>query len=155
MGSHYQGTKTEIRALSAFITLIRASESVSAHLARHLDADSLTGSQFGLLETLYHLGPMNQTELAKKLLKSSGNITLVVDNLEKQQLAQRERMSNDRRCIIVSLTKKGQLLIRNIFPRYVSSIVKKMSTLTLKEQETLRALCRRLGNGNTQMQKKN
>ena len=46
---------------------------------------------------LLHLGPMHQRELGRKLLKSSGNITLVVDNLEKRGLVRREREREDRR----------------------------------------------------------
>jgi len=154
MGTHYQGTKTEVRALNGFITLLRAAESVSSRLARRLDTDQLTGSQFGILETLWHLGPMQQSELGKKLLKSSGNITLVVDNLQKQQLVQRERMRDDRRRITVSLTEKGQQLISDIFPRYVAYIVEEMRTLTAAEQDVLRTLCRRLGHQDVKAQKK-
>ena len=42
----------------------------------------MTVSQFGVLEALHHLGPLRQGEISAKLLRSGGNITLVVDNLE-------------------------------------------------------------------------
>ncbi|KJH73172.1 MarR family winged helix-turn-helix transcriptional regulator [Aliterella atlantica] len=145
MGTRYLGTKEEISALDAYIKLVRAAESVSTRLHRHLDAHKLTVTQFGVLEALYHLGSMYQRELAEKLLKSGGNITLVIDNLEKRQLVKRDREVGDRRCISVSLTDTGKQLITEVFPTHVAAVVKEMSILTLTEQAELGRLCRRLG----------
>src|SRR5688572_23137625 len=111
MPTHYRGTPQEILALDTFIKLSRAIESVSSRLHQGGTFDGLTGSQFGVLETLYHLGPLCLGEISAKLLKSGGNITLVIDNLEKQGLVQRVRDPDDRRMINVSLTDKGEALI--------------------------------------------
>ena len=145
MGTHYKGKKNEIRALNAYINLIRAAESVTSRLSRFLHANELTTSQLGVLEVLLHLGPLSQRELGNKLLKSGGNITLVIDNLEKRGLVKRNRQEEDRRFITVHLTKQGQQLISKFFPTHVSAIVNEMSTLTDSEQEELRRLCRKLG----------
>lgn len=145
MGTQYQGTKDEVRALNTYIKLVRATDSVSSRIHRHLDASNLTITQFGVLEALLHLGPLYQRDLAFKLLKSGGNITLVIDNLEKRELVKRDRETQDRRCIKVSLTEKGQQLISQIFPYHVAAIMDEMSILTPSEQEELARLCRRLG----------
>ncbi|MGL5805522.1 MAG: MarR family winged helix-turn-helix transcriptional regulator [Xenococcaceae cyanobacterium] len=145
MGTHYSGTETEVRALNAFIKLIRAAESVSGRVNRHLDEVNLTVSQFGVLEALLHLGPMCQKDLAQRLLKTGGNLTLVIDNLEKRQLVKRERDSSDRRQIYVHLTRSGEELINNIFPRHVAAVVKDLKILNPLEQEQLDRLCRKLG----------
>lgn len=145
MGTHYKGKKNEIRALNAYINLIRGAESVTLRLNRFLNANELTTSQLGVLEALLHLGPLSQRELGNKLLKSGGNITLVIDNLEKRGLVKRNRQEEDRRFITVHLTKQGQRLISKFFPTHVSAIVGEMSTLTDSEQEELRRLCRKLG----------
>jgi MarR family 2-MHQ and catechol resistance regulon transcriptional repressor len=145
MGTRYCGTEDEVRALNAYIKLIRATDSVSTRIHRHLDAANLTVTQFGVLEALFHLGPLYQRDLAEKLLKSGGNITLVIDNLEKRDLVKRDRVAEDRRCIKVCLTEKGQQLISQIFPSHVAVVVKEMSILTASEQEELGRLCRRLG----------
>ena len=145
MPVRYRGTEQEVRALDAFVKLMRASESVNARLMRRLDAAGLTVSQFGALEALHHLGPMYQRELGAKLLKSTGNITMVVDNLEKRGLARRERDAEDRRYITVHLTDAGRELIEQIFPGHVEAIVKEMGVLNPEEQELLGRLCRRLG----------
>lgn len=145
MGTRYPGTKEEIRALDAYIKLSRAAESVSARIHRHLEAEQLTATQFGVLEALLHLGSLSQRELAQKLLRSGGNITLVIDNLEKRQLVKRMRAPKDRRVVSVCLSEKGEQLISEIFARHVAVVVDEMSILTETEQEELSYLCRRLG----------
>ena len=85
MPTHYQGCPYSVRALDAFIELVRASGSVVARTSRHLATEGLTVGQFGILETLWHLGPLHQCELAKKHLQSGGNVTMIVDNLGKSR----------------------------------------------------------------------
>lgn len=145
MGTRYSGTTAEITALNAYIKLVRATESLTHRLHQHLETHKLTVTQFGVLEALFHLGSMHQKEIAEKLLKSGGNITLVIDNLEKRQLVQRDRQVEDRRCISVSLTPTGKQLISDIFPAHVEAIVQQMKILSLEEQTELGRLCKRLG----------
>lgn len=101
-------------------------------------------SQFGVLEALYHVGLLNQSELGKKLLKTSGNITIVVDNLEKRALLKRVRSPEDRRSVNVTLTKDGSKFIENIFPQYLRLIMDEFEVLSAREQEALRLICRKL-----------
>ena len=143
--TQYKGAKDEVRALSAFVKLVRAAESVSARIHRHLADAGLSVSQFGVLEAIYHLGPLSQSEIAKKVLKSTGNITLVIDNLEKRDLVMRERQEEDRRYYAVRLTTKGRKLISGTFPRHAAKIVEEMGALSNAEQEALGDLCRKLG----------
>ncbi|HMQ51367.1 MAG TPA: MarR family transcriptional regulator [Anaerolineae bacterium] len=145
MGTHYKGSAQEIRALDAYIKLYRAAEAVSTRINRHLQDVNLTVSQFGVLEALYHLGPLHQNELAEKILKSGGNMTLVIDNLVKRDLVERVRDQEDRRFVTVHLTETGRDLIRRIFPRHVSIVVRAFSGLTLDEQAQLESLCRKVG----------
>lgn len=145
MGSHYPGTEGEVRALNAYIKLLRAAESLNARISQKVAAHRLTLSQFGVLETLCHLGPLSQCKLGEKLLKSSGNITMVVDNLEKLGLVERRRDSGDRRVVTVYLTAEGRALIERIFPEHVAVIVEEMGVLDGREQEQLGQLCRKVG----------
>ncbi|MEO1441245.1 MAG: MarR family transcriptional regulator, partial [Chloroflexota bacterium] len=78
MGTRYKGTSEEIRALNTYIKLQRASESVIQRTTDHLSDYNLTLSQFSALEALYHLGTLSQVDVARKLLKSTGNITTVL-----------------------------------------------------------------------------
>ncbi|QEM70194.1 MarR family transcriptional regulator [Geobacter sp. FeAm09] len=108
-------------------------------------AADLTISQFGVLEALLHKGPLCQRDIAAKILKSTGNITLVIDNLEKRALVRRERTSEDRRYLTIQLTDQGLGLIREVFARVEAAIVAEMKALTNDEQEALGILCKKLG----------
>jgi len=152
MPTHFEGPDCQVLALDTMIKLTRATNTLMARLARRSTYGELTESQFGTLETLYHLGPMSQTEICGKLLKSSGNTTLVVDNLEKHGLVQRQRDENDRRVVMVQLTEAGRELIAAVFPAHAAAVSEEMSVLTAEEQHQLGKLCRKLGKALEQRQ---
>lgn len=145
MPTHYMGTLEEQRALDAYIKLQRAAETVLTHTTAHLATHDLTVSQFGVLEALYHLGTLSQRALATKLLKSTGNISIVLKNMEKRGLIARARHPGDTRTMDVCLTETGRTLVASIFDRHVSGIVAEMSALSVEEQDELARLCRKLG----------
>lgn len=144
MGTRHRGPIDEINALNAFIKLQRASESVSTRVHSVLP-DGLTITQFGVLESLHHIGPLCQGELAEKLLRSGGNLTLVVDNLEKAGYVARERDPADRRFVVVKLTEKGTKFIAEIFPRIVANVTREMKVLSSTELFDLGRLCKKIG----------
>lgn len=145
MGTHYVGTTDEELTLDAFIKLMRASESVNSRLNRHLAEADLTVSQFGVMEALHHLGPLNQKALGEKLLKSGGNITMVIDNLEKCGHVRRQRDPEDRRSVLIHLTDKGKRFIKSFFPKHLKEIKKEFSVLSRQEKEDLARICKKLG----------
>lgn len=145
MPTNYQGNPEQVRALNTFIKLTRATDSLLNRLGSRGTQGELSPTQFGVLEVLYHLGMMCQSELGSKLLKSSGNITLVIDNLEKRELVRRMRDENDRRMVQVMLTEQGHELITQLLPGHVQAIVEEMQALEPHEQEELGRLCRKLG----------
>ncbi len=146
MGTHHRGTDDEVRALDAYIKLLRAAESVASRLSPQWTDAGLTVSQFGALEALWHLGPMCQADLGKKLLKSGGNITMVVVNLERRGLVRRTRDNPaDRRIVNVYLTDEGRALIAGLWPGHVAAIHADLAVLTPDEQVELARLCRKLG----------
>ena len=147
MPTHFTGTPEEVLALDTFIKLTRASNSVLARIAHHGTHSDLSVSQFGTLESLYHLGTMSQTEICGKLLKSGGNTTLVIDNLEKRGLVQRRRDPDDRRVVMVELTEAGRDLISAIFPRHAQVVAAEMAVLAPEELQQLGDLCKKLGKG--------
>jgi|SRR5271170_4319007 len=136
------------RALSAYLALVRASESVVALLRRQLMSFDLTMSQFQALEALLHLGPMNQRALGEKLFSSESNMTVVTGNLVARGLVTRQGHEKDRRKVMVHLTPEGQKLIAKVFPKHVRVVRAQMSALNTREQDTLRRLCKKLGHGN-------
>jgi MarR family 2-MHQ and catechol resistance regulon transcriptional repressor len=146
MGTRHQGSKAETVALDAYLKLIRAADSVTARAHVALP-DHLTLTQFGALEALYHLGPLFQSELASKLLKSGGNLTLVVKNLERDGLVSRTRETGDRRFIKIELTPKGRRFIGALFPKIAACLTREFSILSARDQLALARICKRLGRG--------
>jgi MarR family 2-MHQ and catechol resistance regulon transcriptional repressor len=145
MGTHYSGSKKEATALDAYIKLIRATEELKWRINSTLSKYGLTERQFAVMEALHYCGPLFQRDLAEKLQKTGGNITLVIDNLEKQSLVKREKNKNDRRFYSILLTKKGRNLVEKMLPECQNMVVQEMSILSLDEQKELGRICKLLG----------
>lgn len=149
MPTHFRGDPQTVLALDTFIKFTRAASALENRLFARGTLAHLTPSQFGVLEALYHLGPLCQGVLSSKLLKSTGNMTLVLDNLEKRSLIRRDRDPQDRRMVTISLTPAGHDLIQELFPLQAQAIAQELAVLTAEEQRSLSDLCRKLGKGQT------
>jgi MarR family 2-MHQ and catechol resistance regulon transcriptional repressor len=115
--------------------------------AENIRMFGLTQPQFGVIESLGHLGPLTLGELSRKELSSCGNTTVVVDNLERDGLVLRKPCPRDRRVVYVELTPRGQKLFRNTFLKHASFIAELASVLTEEEQVELSRLLKKLGVG--------
>ncbi|BDP41855.1 MarR family transcriptional regulator [Deinococcus aetherius] len=145
MPTRYSGSAEERAALDAYIKLWRAAHAVEMAANRHLGDHGLTISQFGVIEALYHLGPLSQRQLAEKILRSSGNLTMVIDNLERDGLVRRERDLQDRRVMNVFLTDSGEALVDRVLPAHVRGIRRVFQVLDPAEMAQLTELTRKLG----------
>lgn len=144
----FTGSKKHQLALNTFVKLVRSTNSVCNDVHNHFLGE-LTVSQFGILEALYHLGPMAQKELAEKILKSPGNITTIINNLEKNALVRREVKNDDKRYYTIHMTLKGRSTIERIFPAHADIVLKRISVLTETEQHALGRLLKKLSTGKT------
>lgn len=142
-------SEEEHRALRLWIALARSTSSFTKVVAARVAAYRLTLPQFGVLEALYHLGPLPLGELAEKLLVTGGNVTYVMDRLEDQGLVVRSRCEDDRRVIRAELTPAGHRLVEDVFPGHATFIAELAGVLTPGEQEELRTLLKKLGKGVT------
>ena len=147
MGTRFEGTEDERAALDAYIRFQRASETLHAQVQSELAEYGLTTSQFAAMEAVFHLGPLCLKDIGTKILKSGGNMTLVIDNLEKAGYVRRARSTTDRRQVLVHLTDEGRRKMAEIFPRHVTNIQTLLGVLTREERAALGALSRKLGLG--------
>jgi MarR family 2-MHQ and catechol resistance regulon transcriptional repressor len=85
MPTHFQGDPKVVLALDTFIKFTRAASALENRLVHHNILGEITLSQFGVLETLYHLGPLCQGAISNKLLKSLQHHP-GIDNLERHGL---------------------------------------------------------------------
>jgi MarR family 2-MHQ and catechol resistance regulon transcriptional repressor len=137
--------KKKQTAIKTYLKLLRAAESIRARVFAKMSEFNLSESQIGVLEALFSLGPLNQKQLATKLLKSGGNITMVVDNLEKMGLVIRKRGKPDRRFFTIHLTENGKEKIKEIFPVFANAISEEMKILSGSEQAELQKLTKAVG----------
>jgi MarR family 2-MHQ and catechol resistance regulon transcriptional repressor len=145
MGTKYKGTKKEINTLNSFIKLTRAADSVRSRISSIINTNEITESQFYVLDSLYHSGPLTQKDIGEKVFRSGGNITLVIDNLEKQDYVKRVRGKEDRRYFTIHLTKGGKSLMDKIFPDFLSAIKEELGVLGEGEHKQLQELCKKIG----------
>lgn len=123
--------------VEAYVKLIRTAEALHAQVSRGLASENLTASQFSALKALRYNGTMPQKAIASYLLKTAGNVTLVLDNLEKRGLITRKRQTDDRRIVDVDLTKSGRDTFDRLYPSHVARIESAMSPLDAAEIDRL------------------
>lgn len=145
MATRYEGSEREGRALDLFIKLNRATASVGRQVHAGLREHGITDIQFGVLDTIQHLGPLPISTLADKNLCSQNSLSSVIDTMERNGLVSRQRGTEDRRVVQVDLTESGRNLYREIWPDHLGRIVAASDGLSLEEIATLDALLRRLG----------
>lgn len=146
MPTAYQGSAAEVAALNAFIVLSRATEALQ-RAAWELAPlpEGITATQFGVMEALYHRGSLCQSELARKILKSKGNITMVVHNLERRELVNRRVNPADARELRVDLTPAGRDLMAGYFPRLAAAFARVCSGVEPDQLRVAIAIVRELG----------
>jgi MarR family 2-MHQ and catechol resistance regulon transcriptional repressor len=141
--------KDTATALETWVVLARAYLAIYEHVAADVARHDLTASEFGILEALFHKGPLLLGDLQKKILVTSGGITYLVNRLIAKGLVTRETFPGDKRSRFAVLTPDGSALIKRIFPGHAKRIAKAMSALSPREQKQLAAMMRTLGKGAT------
>jgi MarR family 2-MHQ and catechol resistance regulon transcriptional repressor len=142
--THSYGEKANL-ALDMWVKLARASSTFGKCTSGNIRSFGLTEPQFSVLECLGHVGPVTLGELSRKQLTSGGNITCVVDNLEKEGLVERAPSADDRRAVLARLTPKGQRLFDEVFAQHARFVEETASVLSEPELKTLAALLKKLG----------
>jgi len=132
-------------SLDLFVVLSRSYNWVTAYTNRDIRRHGLNPTEFGVLEVLYHKGPQPLQQIGEKILISSGNITYVVDKLEKKQLLVRKPCAEDRRVIFAELTEKGHQFLSDIFPAHTKAVEHAVSGLTPEEKKQAIVLLKKLG----------
>src|SRR5690554_6115814 len=79
--------------LKALVTLSRCFQSVRRREMRTIKQVGLTAAQFGVLEILYHKGNLRIGEILEGTLSTGGNMTVVIENLEKTGFRSEEHTS--------------------------------------------------------------
>ena len=129
-----------------FLVLWKAARAVQAHAEKSITDLAMCGSDFGVLEALLHKGPLPVNEIGKKVLLTSGSITVAVDRLEQKGLVERRAHGSDRRARVVHLTGDGRKLITRAYAQHAEDLERLVSaSLTAKERATLIRPLKKIG----------
>ena len=123
--------------LRMVIALSRTMQVINRKQARLIGDYGLTMPQFGVLEILYHKGPLCINDIIEKTLSTSGNMTVVIENLRKDGYIKKEKSQEDQRKYMISLTDKGTAVISRIFPLHLENIGEIFRRYSIKEKEEL------------------
>ena len=129
-----------------FLVLWKAASAVQVYAERSISDLETCGSDFAVLEALLHKGPLPVNEIGRKVLLTSGSITVAVDRLETMGLVERRAHETDRRARIVHLTKEGRKLIARVYAEHAADMERLASaSLTREERKTLISLLKKIG----------
>ena len=104
--------------------------SLTHHIA--LDEFGITAAQFHLMRRIQE-GKTSVSTLAECMHLSRPNISRAVDEMVNSKLVERTRDTNDRRNVELSLTAKGQDLLKNLLDRIGSKMKAKFVSLSPDE----------------------
>jgi|ERR1043165_6950161 DNA-binding MarR family transcriptional regulator len=127
----------------AIFNLMVAADFVREQMDRVCAGHGLTHGQYNVLRILKGVYPEGhpRCEIAGRMLERAPDVTRLVDRLEKQGLAERDRSERDRRHSITRITKKGLALIDEL-NREVGELFKLFGVkLTRQDARELSRIC--------------
>ncbi len=114
---------------------------------QHLKQFDLSPTEFGVLEALFHKGPLPLSELADRILITGASITYTVKRLEERGLVRRRPCAEDQRFVFGELTGAGRTLIAEVFPLHAEQLRLAMRALSRAEKRQAADLLKQLGLG--------
>lgn len=91
---------------------------INARFSKMIEPFEITAAQYNVLRILKGVYPEGHArcEIATRMIERASDITRIIDRLEKQELVERDRTSEDRRMSITRITEKGIKLVEEINP---------------------------------------
>ena len=146
MSVHKLESLTGGNGVHVFLVLWKAAHAAEGYAEKSILELEMCGSDFAVLEALMHKGPLPVNEIGKKVLLTSGSITVAVDRLETRGLVERRAHGTDRRARVVHLTKAGRKLITRVYADHAADMERLASaSLTRAERRTLISLLKKIG----------
>jgi len=117
-----------------------------AERVRNLEEFGVTETQFNMLDLLSKKESHKVTDLAEKMGVKPSAITTMIDRLANNGLVSRRHDDNDRRAVLVSITKEGREVISKFEEKCRSVLKSYLSHLEPNELEALATIYEKLGN---------
>ena len=129
------------------IALARAVKEIDKWVRPHLARQGLGGTEFAVLEVLYHKGPLALGEIRDRILVTGASTTYIVKKLEDRGLMRRRTSATDQRVVFGELTPKGRMLMDKVFPAHVDRLRQVTGGLSASDKRAAAQLLRRLTQG--------
>ena len=137
--------KSNTLNLHLLIALSRTTKKVHNRSASIFSAGGLTSAQFGVLDVLYHKGDQSINRITQLVLSTGGNMTVVINNMEKHGWITRCAHPGDKRATVIAITAEGKRLFEQIFPEHLKDLEICFTALTEEEKNTLITLLKKAG----------
>ena len=128
------------------IILQKAVKSINNKIGKDFREKGITVSQFSVLDVLYTKGEMRVCELIEKALSTSGNITVVIKNMEQKGWLYKKTCPTDKRAFLVGLTDEGKKLFESLLPEHRNEIKNTYSILSSEEKQELIKILKKFKN---------
>src|SRR5438309_9702212 len=134
MSKHKSESLTGGSGVHVFLVLWKAASAVQTYAEKSISELEMCGSDFAVLEAVMHKGPLPVNEIGRKVLLTSGSITVAVDRLETKGLVERRAHGTDRRARIVHLTKEGRRVITRVYSDHAADM-ERLASASLSREE--------------------
>jgi DNA-binding MarR family transcriptional regulator len=125
----------------AWLRLARVFQKMDRGSAEHLRKWDLSVAQFDVIAQVGSAEGIMQQELADRLLVTKGNVSQLLDRLERRGLICRCPEGRTQR---LSLTPQGRELFRTVVPEQERYVASRLEALTDEEQRHLHDLLQKL-----------
>lgn len=137
----FGGSELRTPGVLAWLRLARIFQKIDRATAEHLRTWDISVAQFDVLAQVGAAEGLMQQELADHLLVTKGNISQLLERLERRGLIRR---SPDGRAMRLALTEEGRRLVDEVVPRQEHLIAERLSVLCADDQVALLRLLRKL-----------
>lgn len=139
--------KDSFRPIILWVRLNMTFQLISYEIQKALKKEKFTLPQLVILVCLGRSDGLTLGEISKRLLVTGGNITGVMDRLEKGGYVYRDRDKEDRRIIRAKLTPKGMELHKKILPIFQKKWNEIVNILEPDEQRQMKRLLKKFSQG--------
>ncbi|MBR7928211.1 MarR family transcriptional regulator [Aerococcaceae bacterium zg-ZUI334] len=121
----------------ANIVFRQAARTIELNSGKVFREYGITRIQFSILDILYSIGDMAICDLKDKMLATSGNMTVVLKNMERDGLIVRQSAERDKRKYVFHITDKGREIFEQVLPRHREELDDLFGIYTEEERKQL------------------
>ncbi len=123
--------------LNTLIVLFKAYQSLNRTVKDSLNHTQLSVNEFTVMEALYTKKELSTQQIIDKILIPNSSLTYVLDTLQKRKYIKRVRDNHDKRRQLITLSKEGEELFKDIYQQHYSHMKEIFDELTIDQKQQL------------------